>query len=321
MQVTFNVADGPSADSAQTNGTHTIAGLIGVLPKLHFYQLLHQDNIVETRPIEELQTLWEMSRDHFSQTHPPAVPNIAITPLPKAQERYELELRQRPTYVQYYQGYRFCLVPVHQLITPQWYVNLDYLQALQQIVPEPGQLRQALDFACDEGESELVEPCISNVAGLPSLAFRVPAYRDLALALSPLQPFQAQRIDSRKYTITTHVEVQLKPNYLHVAKIGSRLLILNGIHRSLAFIQTGWKAIPCLVRDFPNVRNLVEVGFQPNQLGVLPDQLLLRESRSAYLSDYLDPLTAPHFQQRDIDALWQFICQMQLNKQPMPKTA
>ncbi len=162
---------------------------------------------------------------------------------------------------------------------------------------------------------------MSNVVGVPSLAFRAPAYRDLALALSPLQPFQAQRIDSRKFTITTRAEVQLKPNYLDVAKIGSRLIILNGIHRSLAFIQAGWKAIPCLVRDFPNARSLVEVGFQPNRLGVLPDQLLLREARSAYLSDYLDPLTDPHFQQRDMDALWQFICQIHLNKQLMPKTA
>jgi len=321
MQATSTIADGPSTDGAHPTGTHTIAGLIGTLLELHFYQLLHQENIVETRPIEELRALWETSREHFSQSPPPAIPSVAITCLPKSLERYELELRQRPTYVQYYQGYRFCLVPVHQLITPQWYINLDYLQALQQIVPEPEQLQQALDFACDEGGSELAEPGVSNVAGLLSLAFRVPAYRDLAIALSPLQPFQAQRIDPRKFTITTRAEVQLKPNYLHVAKIGSRLLVLNGIHRSLAFMQAGWKAIPCLVRDFPNVRSLVEVGFQPNQLGVLPDQLLLRESRSAYLSDYLEPLTAPHFQQRDMDALWQFICQMQLNKQPMPKTA
>jgi hypothetical protein len=41
-------------------------------------------------------------------------------------------------------------------------------------------------------------------------------------------------------------------------------------------MQAGWKAILCLVRDFPNIRNLVEVGFQLNQLGVLPDQLVLR---------------------------------------------
>jgi len=321
MQTTSTIADGPSTDSALMTSTHTIAGLIGTLPELHFYQLLHQDNIVETRPIEELRALWETSREHFSQSPPPAVPSTAITYLPKALERSELEVRQCPTYVQYFQGYRFCLVPVHQLITPQWYINLDYLQTLQQIVPEPGQLEQALAFACDEGGSELAEPAVSNVAGLPSLAFRVPTYRDLAIALSPFQPFQAQRIGPRKFTITTRAEVQLKPNYLHAAKIGSRLIILNGVHRSLALMQAGWKAIPCLVRDFPNARSLIEVGFPPNQLGVLPDQLLFRESRSAYLSDYLDPLTAPHFQQRDMDALWQFICQMQLNKQPMSKTA
>ena len=77
-------------------------------------------------------------------------------------------------------------------------------------------------------------------------------------------------------------------------------------------MQAGWKAILCLVRDFPNIRNLVEVGFQLNQLGVLPDQLVLREPCRAYLSDYMDPLTAPRFQQRDMDALWQCICQMQL---------
>jgi hypothetical protein len=56
-------------------------------------------------------------------------------------------------------------------------------------------------------------------------------------------------------------------------------------------MQAGWKAILCLVRDFPNIRNLVEVGFQLNQLGVLPDQLVLREPCRAYLSDYCSALS------------------------------
>lgn len=321
MEATLTVVDKPSTDSAHLTGTYTIAGLIGALPEIHFYQLLHQENIVETRPIEELRKLWLTSQEHFSQSSPHALSSTSITFLPKSLEKREMELRRGRTYTQYFSEYRFCLAPVRQLITPQWYVNLDYLQTLQPIVPAPGQFQQALDFACDEGMSELAEPSMSNVAGSPSLAFRTPLFRDLAFTFSPLLPLKAQRIDSRRFAVTTHVEVELKPNYLHVAKIGSRLLILNGVHRSLAFMQAGWEAIPCLVRDFPNVRSLAEVGFLPNQLGILPDQLLLRDSRTAYLSDYLDPLAAPRFRQRDMDALWQVSCPLQANKQPIPRSA
>jgi hypothetical protein len=78
----------------------------------------------------------------------------------------------------------------------------------------------------------LADACMSNVAGVPSLALGVPVYRDLVIALPPFQPFQAHRTDPRKFTITKRSEVQLKPNYLHVAKVGSCLLILNGFQGS-----------------------------------------------------------------------------------------
>lgn len=321
METTLTAVETSSTDSAHLTGTHAIAGLIGTLPEIHFYQLLHQANLVESRPIEDLRSLWLASQERFSHLPLPALPNATITPLPLSLENRTRELRRGRSYTQYYSEYRFCLVPVRHLLTPQWYVNLDYLQTLQGIVPAPGQLQQALDFACDEGASELAEPSMSNVAGLPSLAFRTSAFRDLSLTFSPLQPLKVQRIDARRFAVLNRVEVVLKPNYLHVAKIGSRLLILNGVHRSLALMQAGWETIPCLLRDFPNVRSLVEIGFQPNQLGYLPDQLLLRDSRAAYLSDYLDVLAAPRFRQRDTDALWQFASQAQLNKQPMPSLA
>jgi len=80
------------------SGTHTIAGLVGALPEVNFYQLLHQDNIVKTRPIEELRQLWETSHDRLSQPLASTLPNTSITYLPSSLGRYVQELRQRPTY-------------------------------------------------------------------------------------------------------------------------------------------------------------------------------------------------------------------------------
>ncbi len=317
MQTVLNTSAEESPDKAIADATHTITGLIGYLPELQFYQLLHIDTIVETRPIEELHTLWKAATDYCARLTTSPSSTFSITPLPKTLESFERELRQRPTYARYYASYRFCLVPVQELITPQWHVNLEYVEALKQRAPQPDDIREALDFVCDEGGIALADPCVSNVGGVLSLAFQVPNYRELAAILSPLRPLEVRRLDPWKFALTVNAEVQLKPNYLHLAKIGTRLLILNGVHRSLALMLVGWKTIPCLVRDVPHTtRSLVEIGFPPNA-GLLPDELLLRAVRPAYLTDYLDPLAALHFQQKDLDLLWQVIPQLPLNKQPM----
>jgi hypothetical protein len=314
----FSMQSTLDAPVTDTSGkyTHTIAGLIGHIPESQFLQI---DNLIETRSQEQLHALWEAAVARRAQLANPSPSSPCVTPLPGALAPYEQEIRQRLTYKRYYEGYRFCLVPVQELITPQWYVNLDYIDLLKQRTPQPGKLREALDFACDEGGVILPEPCNSNFGGLPSLALQGPIHRDLATPFALLQPFEVHRLSPQRFSLDIHAEIELKPNYLHLIKAGTRYIIINGVHRSLALLQAGWQSIPCLVRDAsPTIRSLAELGFQQNA-GLLPDELILRGIRPAYLSDYLDPVAAPHFQQRNVNALWQVIPQILLNKQAIPQ--
>ena len=86
MQTVLNTSAEESPDKATAATTHTIAGLIGYLPELQFYQLLHIDNIVETRPIEELHTLWKAATDYCARLTTSPSSTFSITPLPKTLE-------------------------------------------------------------------------------------------------------------------------------------------------------------------------------------------------------------------------------------------
>jgi hypothetical protein len=314
MQTTVHESTISSSDKT----THMIAGLIGYIPELQFLQLIQTDNLVETRSQEELHTVWEAAAARRTRLTNHPSPSLGTAPLPQSLASYEREIRERVTYKRYYEGSRLCLVPVQELITPQWYVNLDYIDTLKRRVPQPGQLQEALDLVCDEGGVTLTKPCASNLGELPSLALQTPAYRDLVTSFAPLRPFEVQQTGPQKLSLTIHVDIEVKPNYLLLAKIGARYLIVNGVHRALTFLQAGWQRIPCLVRDAaPTTRSLAELGFQQAP-GLLPDEYTLKGTRPAYLSDYLDPIVAPHFQRRNVEALWHVIPQVLTNKQVMP---
>src|SRR4051794_11657400 len=81
------------------------------------------------------------------------------------------------------------------------------------------------------------------------------------------------------------LRVHAAPNYLQVSKIGERLVLVNGVHRTCALWQRGWKKIPCL---FFEAQNLTELGFPPGQLGVLPEQAILHHACPPYVLDLLD---------------------------------
>ncbi len=307
LQIVSEATFLPSA--APSVCTHTIAALIGYLPEAHARQLLQNENLVDApQSFADLHALWEGTQAHCEQLSKrksssslmvaaSASVSVNLDPLPAALRHRGEELRSQPMYARWYQGfaeYRVMQVPVHQLITPQWFADLDYIENLKQHAPKPGDLEAALDFVFDEGPT-LPEPCLSG----SGVAFRATHQRIQAVLPPIFRPS-----GNGGYEVVVRVEPI--PNYLQVAKMGARLVIANGVHRATALMQAGWDRIPCLVRD---ARSLADLGLA-NQPGILPEAILLHDPRPPYLSDLFDPSIAPRFHQRSSEQVLRVIPQV-----------
>ena len=144
--------------SSITESTHTIAALIGFQSQLEACIVLNSDNIVGLpSSLDEIYKLWNEA--HRQSKKPPKHRENCGLPttrsLPAQLQHYEQEVKSRPTFKRHYPDqmlYRVALVPVCHLITPQWYADLDYIAAIQQNIPQPGDLEGALELAFKEEE-------------------------------------------------------------------------------------------------------------------------------------------------------------------------
>lgn len=293
-------------------GTRTIATLPGFLPKRHAWQLFQGSNFLDSpKTYKELDTLWQEAKRRsalapihlsgFTQTSPKLT---QITPLPKSVSSFEQELMSRPTFERWYADtadYRLWCVPACTLVTPQWYADTGYIEQLAKQAPQPGQWKEVLDFVFGEGLG-IEEPvlCLPN-ANTAMAVFRSPA-NNLRAIQPPAEPLQIQRRSAHELEIT--VRVQTAPNYLQVARIRGKHVLVNGIRHSCALLKAGWEVIPCLVRE---ARSLQEVGFAPGQLGLISE--LEEMARPPYICDFLEHTIAHTFHQRPVDQVMRVVVQ------------
>ncbi len=197
--------------------------------------------------------------------------------------------------------YQLLCVPACTLVTPQWYADLDYIEQLASQAPQPGQWKEALEFVFGEGLA-IEEPVQSILnANVTAVVFRSPA-NNLRPHLPPVEPPRVRRLSDHEFEIG--VSVQTAPNYLQVARIRGKHVVLNGIHHSCALLKAGWEVIPCLVRE---ARSLQEAGFAPGQMGIIPDVEVI--PRSPYICDFLEPTIANTFHQRTLDQILRIVFQ------------
>jgi hypothetical protein len=285
-----HTSDEPSRQAASLRPprTETIGALLGWLPLQQTLQLLEQEHILDVPPLPDLYEICERTAEYCEQLPPPtprpgAPTTIALMP------DVEAELMRRPTYLREYAPeaqYRVCLVPVHLLITPQWYLNLDFVESLRQRAPRPDDLQGALAFAFSEGV-ELDDFWYTNGA--------------LAISTSSVGQPRINRVEGRRispHEIEVVVRVQSRPNYLEVSKVGSRLIVVNGIHRAAAMAQAGFDRIPCLLSQVSALSEIL-----PGGLGMIPEPQLMQHERPPYITDYFDPQAAPRFQQRSVSVV------------------
>jgi hypothetical protein len=283
-----------------TQSTHTIAALIGFQSQLEACVVLNSENIVGLpSSLEEIYKLWNEA--HRQSKKPPKHRGNCGLPttrsLPPQLQQYEQDVKSRPTFKRHYPDqalYRVTLVPVCHLITPQWYADLDYIAAIRRNIPQPGDLEEALELVFKE-EDAIAAPSIATQGNISIATFQRPA-RNLLVGLPEIDS-----TNSHKTKVVWPVET--RANYLQVCEIEGQFVIVNGIHRSAAFLAAGWDYIPCLLRK---AKGLYEV-FQLGTLGVLHEPQKLQYP--PYICSLFDSAVAPRFQQVDVDQQLQIVSQ------------
>lgn len=281
--VTTTVHVPSSSSSTQTD---TIAVLLGFYSELEAAKHLIHLNVVDgPTTLAEIHSIWEQTSKQVARAQRRSYSQPHIDSLPAQWQYYEQNLKKQPKFQCCLprREYHIRKVPIQSLITPQWFVNRDHVEHCKQQAPEPepSDWDSILNFIFP-AESPLPSPKQNQA----SLLFP-PDIQNLHITLSPVQRGAVQ-----EYVST--LRVHAAPNYLQVAKIGGRLVLVNGVHRTCALWQRGWKKIPCLLFE---AQNLLEAGFPPGQLGVLPEQTILHRACPPYALDLLDDTLTRSFQQ------------------------
>jgi hypothetical protein len=166
------------------------------------------------------------------------------------------------------------LVPLDELITPQWWIDSEYVETLAARAPEPGDLAGLFDFAFPIGHLEMP-------MAMGPFAWQFASAKPEFAGTSPLR---ITHYSPDK--ITMQFDVVPRPNWLWIAACAgvSRPLITNGVHHLLALLKAGHKEAVCLIRPAQSPDDM-QLNFQDP--GFLP-LYELGSSRPPLLQDYLD---------------------------------
>lgn len=250
------------------------AALLGFLVKAEVDAIFKQQPF-KTAGGEDPLDLWrklDQSRSKLS-----AVPSGQITGLPKSLTDTEQAVRQRKTYKQYYEGvadYSFGSAQIDSLLAPQWNADLDYIDELAAKLKPDLSPEDQLNFALSEGT--IHQPIVVG-----SQVLFTSARRDL----------HADAVPSVRQTTDGEYEIMIRaasrPNYIQVARIGTQLLLTNGVHKVCALHKAGYGHCYCLVRD---VNVLSETGLN-TQSSMFRDAIF-KSARPALVTDFVNPITA-----------------------------
>lgn len=221
---------------------------------------------------------WRASYDAVRKLEPAPV-NAQIGVLNEAQLPVIKEIRSRPTFAKYYDAiddHQFALVPINALLAPQWFADLDYIKELSLRVTENSSMEELIRFAMSEGA--ITEPIIAGPQVIftslrPDIyADQIPTVREVGLG---------------EFEIV--VRANSRPNYVSVAAIGGRLLLMNGVHHVCALRLKGFDTVPCVLR---NVSRIEETGLNLQSTMFRPE--LMSGPRPAHVLDFLnEDLTVP----------------------------
>lgn len=258
--------------------TRRIAGLLGFLLKheLDFKFKSEMSQSGGSNPVD----LW---REYDKRRRGlPAVPPGVMEGLPKELDDAVRQIRMRETYRRYYESFAdfvFGLAPIESLLSPQWYLDLDYVNELGEQVKPGMTLERQLLFAMSE--NKIARPIFNGKQ---------------TVFTSPRRDLYADTISEVRTVGDGEFEVVIRaggrPNYIQVAQLGNQLILTNGAHKVCAMYMAGFRFVPCLLRV---VNTFEEMGLEP--WGWFRPQTI-GTARQAAVTDFLSPGVAIEMSRR-----------------------
>lgn len=174
-------------------------------------------------------------------------------------------------------GAKFAVVPLADLVTPQWWVDIEYVETLAASAPAEDDCDAMFDFSFSMGR--LTRPMNLGLNGA--------AFASARSDIGTPGPLRIARYSPEK--VTFEFDVTPRPNWIWLAASQdmSRLFILNGVHHLLALMKAGRQHAYCLLRPANSLGDLLANGWNPQTLDMFkPNELT--GARPPLLRDYLD---------------------------------
>lgn len=269
---------------------------------LHIYATMNQrqvDNLVRTYCSEdEITNLpttlvsWRQARSSFEQikTRESGIANnTTITPIGQ-NEKLEA-LQNDPLFQRSFLNtpFTFGMVEIDTLVAPQREVYLNYVDEMEQRIPENPTLDDLIDICMPLNPSP-PDPKVTKT-GNDSWIFSSPSpdFRFLGghlkeqLTQEDIQLTQVGGFPVRAITLF----VGYGSSSVNVIHANNRLVLSNGFHRVYALRRRGITRIPVVIQEVTNTAT----EFPQQMLG-LPSQYLLNEPRPILVKDFFtDGLT------------------------------
>jgi hypothetical protein len=236
------------------------------------------DAIFKQNPFEILQSnadaiqLWRRSQEAVAGL--PLTPPVAsVQVLDNGKSGVVEEIKARPTYRKHYESFadfRFAMVPINALLTPQWIADMDYIAELSHRISPDAGIEEQIRFAMTDGV--ITEPIIVG---------------NQVIFASQGRDLHAEQIPSVRRVATGEFEIFVRassrPNYIQAVEIGNRLLLTNGVHKVCALLLKGYTHVPCVLR---RVSRVEETGLNLQSSLFRPD--LFGGPRPAQVTDFLN---------------------------------
>jgi hypothetical protein len=253
--------------------TRRVAGLLGFLVKGEVDAIFDQHPFEPVPRGADVMELWQQSAVARETLPPLASFPGEVDTLPDEMAPVVESIKKRRTYRRSYErlaDYHFGTVPIAALLTPQWYADLEYVAELAERVRDEMDAADLLAFAMPEGF--ITEPIVRG---------NQVVFTSQRLDLNAIPVPDVRDVGDGELEIV--VRASSRPNYVQVAVLNERLVLVNGVHKVLALHSHGHDRVPCVWR---RVHDLGETGLNL-QTSLFMDQTF-KGPRPALVLDLLD---------------------------------
>jgi hypothetical protein len=253
--------------------------LLGWIQEPDVRPLFHTSSVTSPLNVEDFVNECRTRRSMRPQAPGALSSSPTVATLPASLEHQASALRSTDQFRTAYEpfGAVFAVVPLAQLVTPQWWIDSEYVETLATTAPAEDDLDGMFSFSFATGR--LARPMQLGLYGA--------AFASARSDIGGLTPLRLARYTPEK--VTFEFDVIPRPNWvwLAVSQDTNRLLILNGVHHLLALMKAGRQHAICLIRPAQSLTDLQALGWNPQSPDLFkPSELTA--PRPPLLRDYLD---------------------------------